>query len=101
MNRARATSGFRSRYPHFVAAVATHDAQVKGRAPAWEMVGYGASIREGWDRDISVARQAEYLAGWVAEVGLKGGAVIVGHDLGGSDAQILAVRRPEPVRVSC
>jgi len=25
---------------------------------AWEMVGYGASIREGRDRDISVAKQA-------------------------------------------
>ena len=72
--------------------------RVGGRALAWEMVGYGASIREGWDRDISVARQAEYLAGWMREVGLEDGAVVVGHDLGGGVAQILAVRQPELVR---
>lgn len=62
------------------------------------MVGYGASIQEGWDRDISVARQAEYLAGWMREVGLEDGAVVVGHDLGGGVAQILAVRHPELVQ---
>ncbi len=72
--------------------------RVEGRALAWEMVGYGASIREGWDRDISVARQAEYLAGWMREVGLEDGAVVVGHDLGGGVAQILAVRQPELVQ---
>lgn len=32
------------------------------RSMAWEMVGYGASIEEGQNRDISVARQADYLA---------------------------------------
>ncbi len=72
--------------------------KVGGRALAWEMVGYGGSIQEGWDRDISVARQAEYLAAWMQEVGLEAGAVIVGHDLGGGVAQILAVRRPELVQ---
>jgi pimeloyl-ACP methyl ester carboxylesterase len=73
--------------------------QVRGaRSMAWEMVGYGASIREGWDRDISVARQAEYLAGWMREIDLDEGAVIVGHDLGGGVAQILAARHPELVR---
>ena len=72
--------------------------RVRGRALAWEMVGYGASIREGWDRDISVARQADYLADWMREVGLESGAVVVGHDLGGGVAQILAVRAPELVR---
>ena len=71
--------------------------RVEGRTLAWEMVGYGASIREGWGRDISVARQAEYLAGWMREIGLDS-AVIVGHDLGGGVAQILAVRTPELVR---
>ena len=68
------------------------------RCLAWEMVGYGASIPEGEGRDISVARQAGYLADWMREVGLGGGAVIVGHDLGGGVAQILAVRHPELVR---
>ena len=73
--------------------------RVRGaRSMAWEMVGYGASTEEGRDRDISVSRQADYLADWMPEVGLEGGAVIVGHDLGGGVAQILAVRRPELVR---
>ena len=62
------------------------------------MVGYGASIQEGWDLDISVARQAEYLAGWMREVGLEDGPVVVGQDLGGGVAQILAVRHPELVQ---
>ena len=67
------------------------------RSLAWEMVGYGASMEEGRDRDISVARQAEYLASWMRELELEG-AVVVGHDLGGGVAQILAVRNPELVR---
>ena len=67
------------------------------RSIAWEMVGYGASIEEGRDRDISVAKQAHYLAAWMREVGLES-AFLVGHDLGGGIAQILAVRRPELVR---
>ncbi len=64
---------------------------------AWEMIGYGASIEEGQNRDISVARQADYLTAWMREVGLES-ALIVGHDLGGGVAQILAVRHPELVR---
>lgn len=71
--------------------------QVRGaRSMAWEMVGYGASIQEGRGRDISVAKQAEYLAGWMRTVGLGSGALVVGHDLGGG-AQILAVNHPELV----
>jgi len=70
----------------------------ESRCLAWEMVGYGGSMREGQGRDISVARQAEYLARWMHEVGLDGGAVLVGHDLGGGVAQILAVRHPELVK---
>ncbi len=68
------------------------------RCLAWEMVGYGGSIPEGLNRDISVASQASYLADWMREVGLGEGAVIVGHDLGGGVAQILAARHPELVR---
>lgn len=68
------------------------------RSLAWEMVGYGGSIEEGAGRDISVARQADYLASWMRETGLGDGAVICGHDLGGGVAQILAVRHPELVR---
>ena len=74
--------------------------KVRGaRSMAWEMVGYGDSIPQGRDRDISVAMQAHYLALWMREVvGLGDGAVVVGHDLGGGVAQILAVRHPELVR---
>lgn len=67
------------------------------RSLAWEMVGYGGSIEEGRGRDISVGKQADYLASWMEEMGLES-AVLVGHDLGGGIAQILAVRRPELVR---
>jgi len=57
--------------------------RVRGaRSMAWEMVGYGASIDEGRERDISVAKQAEYLAAWMRAVGLDEGAVVVGHDCG-------------------
>lgn len=73
--------------------------QVRGaRLMAWEMVGYGASIEEGRERDISVARQASYLASWMRAVDLGDGAIVVGHDLGGGVAQILAVHHPELVR---
>lgn len=67
------------------------------RLLAWDMVGYGASVAEGEGRDISVARQAEYLAAWMETLEL-GGAILVGHDLGGGVAQILAVERPELVK---
>jgi len=64
------------------------------RVLAWEMIGYGDSIREGKGRDISVAQQAEYLASWMQEMGIEK-AIIAGHDLGGGVAQILAVRHPQ------
>jgi pimeloyl-ACP methyl ester carboxylesterase len=67
------------------------------RSMAWEMVGYGASIEEGRDRDISVSKQVDYLVAWMQEVELES-AFLVGHDLGGGVAQILAVRKPELVR---
>src|SRR5829696_2853280 len=51
------------------------------RSMAWERVGYGASIEEGWERDISVAKQTDYLAYWIREVGLES-VFLVGHDLG-------------------
>lgn len=66
------------------------------RSMAWEMVGYGGSMEGGYDRDISVAHQADYLASWMQKLGIED-AVLVGHDLGGGVAQILAVRHPELV----
>jgi pimeloyl-ACP methyl ester carboxylesterase len=64
-----------------------------GRLLAFEMVGYGESIPAGRDRDISVARQADYLLAWLDQLGIQR-AVLVGHDLGGGVAQIAAVRAP-------
>lgn len=66
-------------------------------AYAWEMVGYGASLAEGRGRDLSVARQADYLAAWLRQQGLQGERrpVLAGHDLGGGVVQIVAARHPE------
>lgn len=64
------------------------------RCLAWEMVGYGGSTDQGPSRDISVAKQAEYLAAFLEAQGISK-AVLAGHDLGGGVVQILAVRRPD------
>jgi pimeloyl-ACP methyl ester carboxylesterase len=64
------------------------------RCLAFEMVGYGESISEGRERDISIAAQADYLASWLRELNV-GRAVLVGHDLGGGVAQLVAVRHPD------
>lgn len=69
---------------------------VRARSLAWEMVGYGSSISEGRGRDISVARQAEYLVAWMQAEGIER-AVLAGHDLGGGVAQVVAVQHPERV----
>lgn len=69
----------------------------EARSLAWTMVGYGASMDQGRDRDISVGKQADYLAAWMDHLGIES-AVVVGHGLGGGVAQILAVRHPELVR---
>jgi pimeloyl-ACP methyl ester carboxylesterase len=64
------------------------------RCLAFEMVGYGDSIPQGLDRDISVAQQASYLLAWLDELGIDR-AAYVGHDLGGGVVQIAAVQEPE------
>ncbi|MBW3590417.1 MAG: alpha/beta hydrolase [Actinobacteria bacterium] len=64
---------------------------VEERCMAWEMVGYGESIPQGDGRDISVARQADYLLDWLDHLGIER-AVFVGHDLGGGVLQIAAHR---------
>lgn len=64
------------------------------RALAWEMVGYGRSMAHARGRDISVAKQAEYLVQWMWQLKIEK-AIFVGHDLGGGVAQIAAVRHPE------
>lgn len=64
------------------------------RCLAFEMVGYGASIPAGSDRDISVGKQADYLMTWLRALGIEK-AVLAGHDLGGGVAHIAAIRHPE------
>jgi pimeloyl-ACP methyl ester carboxylesterase len=64
------------------------------RCIAWEMVGYASSRLQARGRDISVAKQAEYLAAFLDAMGITR-AVLAGHDLGGGVVQILAVRRPD------
>lgn len=66
------------------------------RVLAWEMPGYGASIPQGEDRDISISAQADYLVAWMQDQGIER-AVLAAHDLGGGVAQIVAVRHPERV----
>jgi pimeloyl-ACP methyl ester carboxylesterase len=61
---------------------------------AFDTVGYADSIPTGTGRDLSVARQAEYLLAWLDEFGVDR-AVLVGHDLGGGVAQIAAVHAPD------
>ncbi|MDP2311614.1 MAG: alpha/beta fold hydrolase [Pseudomonadota bacterium] len=63
------------------------------RVYAWELVGYGRSIRSGLGRDISVAAQARYLHDWMRSQGIER-AVLVGHGLGGGVVQRLAVAHP-------
>jgi pimeloyl-ACP methyl ester carboxylesterase len=64
------------------------------RIPAWEMVGYGASIPTGAGRDISVGRQADDLLSWLESQRI-GPSVLAGHDLGGGVVQIASARRPD------
>lgn len=64
------------------------------RCLAWEMVGYGASIPQGIDRDLSVAQQALYLLNWLRALRIRR-AVLVGHGLGGGVVQIAAREQPE------
>ncbi|MCC9136528.1 alpha/beta fold hydrolase [Pontibacter silvestris] len=61
---------------------------------AWELVGFGWSMEEGLHRDISVAKQAEYLYSWLQHKGITR-AVFVGHDLGGGVLQQLLTHHPE------
>lgn len=66
------------------------------RVLTFELVGYGDSIPQGEDRDLSLGAQADYVAAWLDRLGIAS-AVVGGHDLGGGVAQILAVRRPDLV----
>lgn len=71
--------------------------QTNVRCLAWELVGFGWSMEQGLDRDISVASQADYLYGWLQHLGIRQ-AVFVGHDVGGGVIQQLLVKHPELCR---
>jgi len=62
---------------------------------AVDLPGYGYSV---WpdDRNFSLSAQAEYLREFMDRLGLKR-AIVVGHDIGGGIAQILAVREPQRI----
>lgn len=65
------------------------------RVLAPDLPGYGHT-RLSFDADHSLAGAAELLAAWLEDTGLAP-VWLVGHDLGGGVAQIVAVRRPELV----
>lgn len=65
------------------------------RVVAYDLLGYGLSERP-LDRDTSVTAQAGLLAGLLDVLDISSAAV-VGHDIGGAVAQVLAVGAPQRV----
>lgn len=71
----------------------------EARVLAPDLVGFGFSDkRDTFDR--SIARQAEMVDAWMAQLGIPS-AVIVGHDIGGGVALRLATLFPSRVRALC
>lgn len=68
---------------------------VQGRCLAWEMPGYGTSIPDDANKDLSLSAQTGYLLEWIGSLDLGQKPVLVGHDLGGGVAQIAALRQPD------
>lgn len=66
----------------------------EARCLCWEMVGYGSSMGDAQQRDISVENQASCLLAWMQQLNIDR-AILVGHDLGGGVVQIAADRNPE------
>lgn len=61
-----------------------------------DLLGYGDSDKP--ERvDLSVSAQADYIHAFMQKVGWKEGYV-VGHDIGGGIAQLVAIRHPEAVK---
>ena len=67
------------------------------RVLAFDLLGFGLSEKPAFERNTSVAAQANLLARLLDEWGLDS-AHLVGHDLGGAVSMICAVRHPERVR---
>ncbi|MCG3197226.1 MAG: alpha/beta hydrolase [Candidatus Omnitrophica bacterium] len=66
------------------------------RVCAPDFVGYGKSTAEP-STDRSLAAQAPLIAEWMDHIGIES-AIIVGQDIGGGVAQILAVKYPRRVK---
>jgi pimeloyl-ACP methyl ester carboxylesterase len=64
------------------------------RCLAWELVGFGWSMEEGMEHDISLPKQADFLYDWLKHLNITK-AIFVGHDLGGGVLQHLLVKHPE------
>jgi 2-hydroxymuconate-semialdehyde hydrolase len=60
-----------------------------------DLLGYGDSDKR-LDADLSIAAQARYLVAFMESVGVHQAAV-VGHDIGGGVAQLMAVDEPQRV----
>ncbi|HEV3097036.1 MAG TPA: alpha/beta fold hydrolase [Candidatus Dormibacteraeota bacterium] len=60
-----------------------------------DLLGFGDSDKR-LDADLSIAAQARYMVAFMESFGLHQGAV-VGHDIGGGIAQLMAVDEPERV----
>ncbi len=66
------------------------------RVISYDLLGYGRSERP-VERDTSITAQTDLLEHLLAALGVTG-VTLVGHDLGGGIAQILATRDPHRVR---
>lgn len=66
------------------------------RVCAPDFVGYGKSTAEP-SADRSLAAQAPLIAEWMERIGIES-AILVGQDIGGGVAQILAIKYPSKVR---
>lgn len=67
----------------------------RARCLAVDMMGYGTSIPDGLDRDISPEAQADYLLRWLDYGVHLDRVILVGHGLGAGVVQIVASERPE------
>lgn len=74
-----------------IAAILGHSRPVY----AVDLAGYGYSERPE-TYDVSLLAQAKYLADFLDKLGLKR-VVLVGHDIGGGIAQIIAARNPQRI----
>ena len=65
------------------------------RTFAMDMIGYGESDMPVDSLKYTLSNQAEAVKGVIDALGIRGDAVLVGHDHGGGVSQIFAARHPE------